>query len=422
MRNAVQLIAIFLLSALATVALVTMRTGGPQWARSIVVSQSERDRASPGEAPPPRLVAAERLREVQDQYLKILQGSPRDAEAFRGLVAVRRQLAGEDATALRQQAAAYRQLIARGADAPGHYSRESLERLASASLQAAKAIDAERRVNTAPKPTAAEETDPQTIASPASRGSIAEGSHGAPQAATPSAPAPKPVTSLGVPTPPTATPPAATPPTATPPAAGAPAATASATVPSQPIPAPAQPPMPTTVLPASSKPVAPPSPPAPPASAQPSSAEDPSAETVAVVSPPANPALMEGQGSLVKVDCQNRTFMLRGSAGDEEYLVPEIVTIYVRGVRSERLKDFCGLQRFVGQKAVAWSTMDGDRRVARWISVLLSAAGHRVAPGMHQENFWWGHQSLSPSQRRASAVSFTASPPRLLARSEGRPV
>jgi hypothetical protein len=369
MRNAVQLVAIFFLSALATVALVTMRIGGgPERARSIAVTQSEGGDTSPSQAPPPRLVATEHLREAQDQYLKILQGSPGDAEAFRGLVAVRRQLAREDAAALREQAAAYRQLIARGGDAPGHYSRESMERLASASLQAAKAIDAERRTNPARTPMAPAVTGPGTTAPPASLGSIAEGPHVAPQAPIPPAPAPKPPAPLGPHTPS--------------------AATAPATAPAQPMPPPA--PSPTGGSPASPQPPPPPGPPAAPASVQPSSVGDPSAETVAVVSPPADPALMEGQGSLVKVDCQNRTFMLRGSAGDEEYLVPPIVAIYVRGVRSERLQDFCGLQRFLGQKTVAWSTMDGDRRVARWVSVLLPAGGHRVAPGTYQESVWWG--------------------------------
>jgi hypothetical protein len=88
---------------------------------------------------------------------------------------------------------------------------------------------------------------------------------------------------------------------------------------------------------------------------------------------PAGPELAASEGSLAKVDCQNKTFVLRGANGDEEYLAAPIFTIYVRGVRSERLSDFCGLKRHIGRAATVWSVPDGDRKVAKSMSVVLPA-------------------------------------------------
>jgi hypothetical protein len=97
--------------------------------------------------------------------------------------------------------------------------------------------------------------------------------------------------------------------------------------------------------------------------------------TVAVVPPPTTgPVSAKSQGSLAKVDCQKKTFVLHGSNGDEEYLTaPNFIIdiIYIRDVGSERLSDFCGLERHLGRAATVWSVPDGDRKIARWMSVVL---------------------------------------------------
>lgn len=87
----------------------------------------------------------------------------------------------------------------------------------------------------------------------------------------------------------------------------------------------------------------------------------------------AGPEVTQTEGSLAKVDCQKKTFVLHGSNGDEEYLTAQNITIYIRGIGSERLSDFCGLQRHVGHAAMVWWVPDGDRKIARSMSVVLQA-------------------------------------------------
>jgi hypothetical protein len=65
--------------------------------------------------------------------------------------------------------------------------------------------------------------------------------------------------------------------------------------------------------------------------------------------------------------------VLHGSNGDEEYLTAPNFTIYIRGISSERLSDFCGLRRHLGRATMVWSIPDGDRKIAKSMSVLLPA-------------------------------------------------
>lgn len=351
MRKAGQLMVVFVVSALVTVGLASVvRIGGPQRSRPIGAAPSDAGRRY---ATPHLPAIAEHLREAQDEYLKILQSAPADAEAFRGLVAVRRQLARENAMVLRRQASAYRQLIARGADTPEHYSPQSMEMLASASLRAAGAIEAEQHRTPRRAPAGTGSDGPPRTAARGSPGPGPVDRRAATRAANPSAPAPKPPAVSLARTRPTTTTPAAPP--QRPPAAAPP-------VPQSP--APPAPPVPPSATPGAAAP--------PPAAGQPSAARSGSEETIAVVSPPAEPSLTQSQGDLVSIDCQKRTFVLRGTNGDEEYQTAPSTTIYVRGAKSERLADFCRLRGFLGHTAMAWSIPDGDRRVARWVSIVMN--------------------------------------------------
>ena len=91
------------------------------------------------------LAAAGRLREAQDAYLTILlTGSVRNPKAMEGLVSVRRRLAHDNPEMLRQQAGVYLDAAGRGVDTPEHYSPESMRLLAAASLLAAVRAEAAR--------------------------------------------------------------------------------------------------------------------------------------------------------------------------------------------------------------------------------------------------------------------------------------
>lgn len=63
---------------------------------------------------------------------------------MRGLIVVRRRLAGQDPVTLRRQAAAYEQAMARRAETEEHYTVEAMAMLARANLLAAGEIEAER--------------------------------------------------------------------------------------------------------------------------------------------------------------------------------------------------------------------------------------------------------------------------------------
>ena len=327
--------------------------GGPPGPHAGSVAPPSHITAGARHASAQQLAASGRYREAQDAYLSILNDAPADAEAMQGLVAVRRQLAGGDATVLRRQAAAFRQAIATGVDMPEHYSPASMEMLARACLQAAAAIEGRSVGSDRPQTETTLRVPPGT-SSPMSPGSTSvDGRAGAgttrmanrrePAPQQPSAPQ---------------TPNAQKPPDQRPRGPS-------------PAPADAQPAAPQSQ--SFSITITPPSMPPSPSAAQPSGPSPGSSETIAVVSPPSSPAVTQSQGDLVRVDCQKRAFVLRGSTGgDEEYLTTASVAIYIRGAQSERLRDFCGLQGFLGRLVVTWSAADGDRRIARWVSVILN--------------------------------------------------
>jgi hypothetical protein len=382
MRRAAQLLLVFLLSAVVTVGIASLlgvRVGG----------LGERLGAGADGGPPatelPDTVA--QLRQRQDEYLGILLDNPTDAVAMRWLVAVRRRLAGDDPVVLRRQATAYQQLITSGAESPEHYSRKSMEVLASASLRAAAAVEAEQR-NTAQRATRATGPVPAPGSSPPPKGAItppalpstpAQPDKVNPQVSAPAQPAPSkpPVPAPSAPPSQTGPGQAAAPSTPPPPTAppGAPPS------PQQPTGQPAAPSLPPTAPPSTTP--APQTPPAPPAGSttpQPppagqSGSPPGSPEGIIAVVPPqtAGPELTQSEGSLAKVDCQKKTFVLHGSNGDEEYLTAPNLTIYIRGARSERLSDFCGLQQHIGQAAMVWSVSDGSRKIVKSMSVVLPA-------------------------------------------------
>lgn len=326
MRRAVQLVLIFLASALVTLAIMGANLGiGPQ--RHQPTSETSADKINPQAKINPharsataRLLATSgRLHEAQDAYLEILQVNPVDPVAMEGLVAVRRRLAADDPAALRRQAASYRQAIAGGGETPEHYSRDSLEILAVASVRAAAAIESTRSNahRTEATPTIRGMSGPRLPDRHASR--VTKG-------LPPAAPHPQP-------------PPPAAPASPAAPAAGAdkPAASADKPAAGQPSPAPAA-----------------------PAEVQ---------ETVAVLTPPGEPAVTPSQGRLVGIDCQKHTFVLRGANGDEEYFTTPTATIYVRGAPSHRLPEFCGLESYLGHAVTAWTVSGGDRRIAKEVGV-----------------------------------------------------
>jgi hypothetical protein len=99
-------------------------------------------RSSTGTAKPP---AATALRQAQDKYLAILAlGAAGTDDAMQRLVAIRRRIAHDDPTLLRNQARAYLDAASRGIETPEHYSAESMRLLAAADLLAALQVAAER--------------------------------------------------------------------------------------------------------------------------------------------------------------------------------------------------------------------------------------------------------------------------------------
>lgn len=356
MQKATQLFVIFLVAAVVTVGiagLLGIRIGG------------DGGRLAPGTEPGPAATqpqaTAERLREVQDAYLRILRDYPNDAAAMRGLIVVRRHLAGDDPVVLRQQAVAYQQMAASGVDSPEHYSRQTMKVLAAASLQAAAAAESEQRTgqrSSRPGPPDKGAFTPPALPAQTGKGTP-RGSHSAlpapstgPATAPPGQPPERPPVQPGPPGPATAQAPTGPPPpsqsTPHPPAA----------------PAPPTPSFPATGFTTSQQP--------PPGQAAPGPGS--SEGTIAVVPPTASgPGAVSSEGSLASVDCQKKSFVIHGSNGDEEYLTAPTFTIYIRGPVPERLSDFCGLRRHLGRAAVVWSVADGDRKIAKSMSVVLPA-------------------------------------------------
>lgn len=99
-----------------------------------------------------RSLDAGRLQEAQDDFLKILSLDPSRDSAMRGLVAVRRKMAGDNARLIRQQAAIYQDVLQRGGVGDEKYPPSSLTALVSAGLTAAQEIEAQSGPITASAP------------------------------------------------------------------------------------------------------------------------------------------------------------------------------------------------------------------------------------------------------------------------------
>jgi len=83
--------------------------------------------------------------------------------------------------------------------------------------------------------------------------------------------------------------------------------------------------------------------------------------------------IVSSRGNLFGVDCQQRAFTLHSADGDEEYYAAPNIVMYLRGSRSEKLVDFCGLQHFLGHTVLVWSTLDGHRNISTALSVMMPA-------------------------------------------------
>ncbi len=91
-------------------------------------------------------LSEKKLKESQDAYLEMLIAAPNDRSALRGLVLVRRRLAGDDPVTLRKQAATYRQAIATDVEiADEHYTSAAMAILADASTRAANEIESRKK-------------------------------------------------------------------------------------------------------------------------------------------------------------------------------------------------------------------------------------------------------------------------------------
>jgi cell division septation protein DedD len=85
-----------------------------------------------------------RLQEAQDGFLRVLSLDPGRNTAMRGLVAVRKRMAGEDPAVIRQQVKVYEDAVARGGTTDEYYTAAALQALVSASLKAADEVEAQR--------------------------------------------------------------------------------------------------------------------------------------------------------------------------------------------------------------------------------------------------------------------------------------
>ncbi len=124
---------------------------------------------------------AGRLREAQEEFLQVLLINPAHGDAMRGLVQVRRRLAGDNPVTLRRQAAAFQQAIARGSETQEHFTGPAMAVLAQANIIAAEEIEAERaRARSpgagaspgAPPPPAPPSPRVQTTAAPSPRAQV----------------------------------------------------------------------------------------------------------------------------------------------------------------------------------------------------------------------------------------------------------
>ncbi|MGQ0551158.1 MAG: SPOR domain-containing protein [Armatimonadota bacterium] len=172
-----------------------------------------------------RLLNAGRLRQAQEEFLQLRLISPTHGDAMRGLVIVRRRLAGDDPVVLRRQAAAYQQAIARRVETEEHFTAEAMAVLAQANLIAAEEIEAERARTQPTRVGATSGPSPRVQSTPSPRAQATPAP--SPRVQTTPVPSPRAQTS---PSPPPVAQPVPTPPQ-TPPRPGTPAPQATAVEP-----------------------------------------------------------------------------------------------------------------------------------------------------------------------------------------------
>ena len=248
------------------------------------------------------------LSQVQEDYLRRLLNTPGDERAMRRLVAIRRRLAGDNPLTLLRQSAALQQAVALGKETAEQYSEDRMRVLALADTRAATEILAEGGRN--PGRSSAR------VTSGISRNTSSAAGASPPRSS---------VASIDLHGAQTGTQPSA------------------------------DPPMPGTGKANTAFPAAP----------------DRKQTTFTVSVRNADLPIVSSRGDLFGVDCQQRAFMLHSGNGDEEYYAAPNIVMYLRGSQSEKLVDFCGLQRFLGRTVLVWSTVDGHRNISTALSVLM---------------------------------------------------
>lgn len=143
MRTAMRSAAVLLIEIVLLVVLFSYLASRQQTERAIAPPPPTQGRVTAESATARRQQSEkQRLKEAQDGYLELLVAAPDDRGALRGLVLVRRQLADDDPAILREQAATYRQAIAKAVEiADEHYTSEAMAILAQASMLAANEIE-----------------------------------------------------------------------------------------------------------------------------------------------------------------------------------------------------------------------------------------------------------------------------------------
>ncbi len=124
-----------------------LATPGPRQSARVVLTPDDGDSSS---AAGWKHLNAGRLREAQEEFLQLLLINPAHSDAMRGLVLVRRRLAGDNPLVLRRQTVAFQQAIARGTETEEHFTAPAMAVLAQANLIAAEQIDAERARSRSP--------------------------------------------------------------------------------------------------------------------------------------------------------------------------------------------------------------------------------------------------------------------------------
>jgi hypothetical protein len=257
----------------------------------------------------PQPVTARRLSQAQDEYLQLLLNTPGNEQVMRRLVAVRRRLADDNPLTLLRQSAALQKAAAIGKETAEQHSADRMRVLALADTRAATEILAEGGRNSS-------RSIPRATSGPSRN--IAPAAGASPPRSSASS-----VDSRGA---------------------------QSGAQPSADLPTPGM----------------------RNANAAFSAAPGPK-QTFSVSVRSSDLPIVSSRGNLFGVDCQQRAFMLHSSDGDEEYYAAPNIIMYLRGSRSEKLVDFCGLQHFLGQTVLVWSTVDGHRNISTALSVLMPA-------------------------------------------------